>query len=66
MRNPSDMAIGAIVLVGDYNWRDGPWLPATMAFLFGQRQRFEHLGMRCTVAWWRGDPYLIWLREACS
>jgi len=59
-----DMAIGAKVLVGDYNWRDGPIWPAVCAFLFGRRERFVHLGLRCTVAWWKGEPYLIWVRGA--
>lgn len=60
----ADMAYGAKVLVGDYNWRDGPKLPSLAAFLFGRRERFEHLGMRCTIAWWKGEPYLIRMREA--
>ena len=57
------MAIGTVVLVGDYNWRKGPFWPAVCATLFGKRQRFEHLGNRCTVAWWKDQPYLIGLRE---
>ncbi|TNF21861.1 MAG: hypothetical protein EP318_06205 [Rhodobacteraceae bacterium] len=59
-----DMSYGAKVLVGDDNWRYGPKLPALAAFLFGRRERFEHLGMRCTVAWYKGQPYLIHMREA--
>jgi len=55
----SDAAIGAVVLVGDYNWRKVPLGASLMALLFGKRQRFEHLGKRCTVAWWRSQPYLI-------
>lgn len=60
----SDAAIGSVVLVGDYNWRQGPMRAALAAWLFGRRERFVHLGLRCTVAWWRGQPYLISLREA--
>lgn len=58
-----DMAIGTITLVGDYNWRKGPMWPSICAFLFGRRQRYVHLDMRCTVAWWKDQPYLISLRE---
>ena len=60
----SDLAYGAVVLVGDHNWRRGPFWPAALAFLFDRRQRFEHLGMRCLVAWHKDKPYLISIREA--
>lgn len=56
------MEIGAIVLVGDHLWRKGPRLKAALAFVFGRRQRFEHLGKHCTVAWFCGNPYLIHIR----
>lgn len=59
-----DMVRAAKVLVGDDNWRRGPNLPAIAAFLFGRRERFERLGMHCTIAWWKGAPYLIHMREA--
>jgi hypothetical protein len=59
-----DMAIGTVVLVGDLNWRKGPLWPSLCALVAGRRQRFEHPGMRCTVAWWREQPYLIWIGEA--
>ncbi len=58
-----DAAIGSIVLVGDYNWRKGPVWPSLCALLLGRRQRFDHLGLRCTVAWWREQPFLIRVRE---
>ncbi len=59
-----DQALGMVALVGDYNWRKGPFWPSVCAFLFGRRQRYVHLNMRCTVAWWRDQPYLIAIREA--
>jgi len=58
-----DMAYGTKVFVGDHNWRKGPFWPAMAALLFGQRERFEHLGMRITIAWRHGKPYLIRIRE---
>lgn len=61
---PYDMACGAKVMVGDHNWRKGPFWPAIFAWAFGKRERFEHLGMRCTVSWWKGKPYLTGLEEA--
>jgi hypothetical protein len=36
---------------------------ALAAFLLGRRQRFVHLGMKCTVAWYKDQPFLINLRE---
>jgi len=57
-----DMAIGTIILVGDYRWRKGPRLMAALAFVLGRRQRIEHLGMHCTLAWFCGHPYLIRMR----
>jgi len=59
----SDMALGSVVLVGDHNWRKGPMWRALAAFLLGRRQRFVHLNMRCTVAWYKDQPYLINIRE---
>ena len=59
----SDMALGAVVLVGDHNWRKGPKWSALAAFLLGRRQRFTHLGMKCTVAWYEDQPYLISICE---
>jgi hypothetical protein len=61
-----DAAIGAIVLGGDANWRRAPVWQAVCAWAFGRRQRFTHLGLDCTVTWWRDRPYLIGLREARS
>lgn len=60
----ADLSVGSVVLVGDYNWRKGPLWPSLCALVFGRRQRFTHLGLRCTVAWWREQPYLIWIAEA--
>jgi len=59
-----DVRYGALVLCGDDNWRKGPFWPAAMAFLFGRRDCFEHLGLRCTIAWYKDRPYLIRIREA--
>ncbi len=59
-----DLAMGAITLVGDHNWRRGPKWKAACALLLGRWQRHEHLGMRLLVSWWRGQPYLIAIREA--
>lgn len=59
----SELALGSVVLIGDLNWRKGPVRHAIAAFLFGRRDRFDHLGMRCTVAWWRNQPYLVRFRE---
>lgn len=58
----SDLSVGAVVLVGDHNWRRGPRHLAALAFILGRRQRFEHLNARCTVAWYFGEPYLIRMR----
>jgi hypothetical protein len=59
----ADLSIGSVVLVGDHNWRKGPLWPSLCALVFGRRQRFTHLGMRCTVAWWRDQPYLVRVDE---
>lgn len=64
MSGRGDIATGTVVLVGDFNWRKGPMRRALVALLFGRRERFVHLGMRCTVAWWRDQPYLVGMREA--
>jgi len=59
-----DLEIGAVVLVGDDAWRRAGWWTRLRAVAFGERQSFEHLGMRVSVSWWRGTPYLYRVREA--
>ncbi|MGK8234039.1 hypothetical protein ACLGGT_14290 [Roseovarius sp. MS2] len=59
-----DLSTGGKVMVGDHNWRRAPLSRRVRIFLFGRRERITHLGMRCTVAWWREQPYLIWIAEA--
>lgn len=57
--------VNAILLVGDHHWRKGPKWKAAFAWAFGKRERFgTHLGGQATVSWWRGEPYLITLKEA--
>lgn len=58
-----DFAVGSMVLIADLNWRKGPVWPAMLALMFGRREHFVHLGMRCTLAWWKGTPYLVRFRE---
>lgn len=59
-----DLQLGVVTLVGDWNWRRGPKWKAACALVLGRRQRYEHLGKRMVVSWWRGQPYLIRLGEA--
>lgn len=68
MSDCSDLNIGAVVLVGDHNWRAAGFWLALDVLLFGRVERFEHLGMKCTVRWLNGKPYLTSLREvkACT
>ena len=61
-----DMNFGAVVLVGDFNWRKRSMRKSVAAWLFGRRDRFTHLGKACTVAWWRDEPYLIGFKEAST
>lgn len=58
-----DMEIGAIVMVGDGNWRRGPKCRVVTAWLFGRRERIEHLGMVLQVIWWREEPFLRSISE---
>ena len=58
-----DLSIGAKVLIGDHNWRRGPFWQSVWAFLFGKRERITHLGFLATIAWWQERPYLVCLRE---
>ncbi|TDE40939.1 hypothetical protein [Antarcticimicrobium sediminis] len=60
----SGMANGTKVLVGDLNWRKGALRPILAALLFGRRERFDHHGIICTLAWWQEKPYLFRVREA--
>lgn len=59
----TDLNIGAVVLVGDHNWRKGPRLHVLCARLFGRTARFEHLGLKVKIKWWREKPYLV---HACE
>ena len=62
----NDAAIGAVVLVGDHNWRKGPRLKALAAFCFGRRQRFTHLGKACVVVWFKDEPFLTSFKEVSN
>jgi hypothetical protein len=54
----------AILLVGDYRWREGPRWKAALAWAFGIREVLRtHKGDIAEIAWWRGEPYLIALEE---
>lgn len=62
----ADLSIGSVVLLGDHNWREGAFWSSICALVAGRRHTFEHLGLRCTIAWWRDQPYLIRVGEARS
>ncbi|TRD18383.1 hypothetical protein [Palleronia caenipelagi] len=53
----------ALVLVADHHWRRGPVWKAALAYLFGRRERRVSIDWELTFAWWRGQPYLIRMRE---
>lgn len=59
-----DAATGAITLVGNHNWKRAPLALRAVVLLFGRYERFDHLGKRMSVFWWRGQPYLALIREA--
>ncbi|MCT4554646.1 MAG: hypothetical protein N4A53_08165 [Pelagimonas sp.] len=60
----SEAVQDALMLVADWNWRKGPRRKAALAWLLGRRERFRtHLGDDAKIAWWRGSPYLIRLKE---
>lgn len=64
MSPAQDAAIGALVLVGDHNFKKAHWFTLAAAWLFGRHQTFTHLDCRGRVAFWRGQPYLLTFREA--
>lgn len=59
-----DMSIGAKVLTGDRHWKEAGLPELARVVLFGEREVFVHLGVACTIRWWRGKPYLSDVREA--
>lgn len=62
----SDLAYGAKTLVGDHNWKEAGLMETIRVLIWGRLEVFEHLGMRITIRWWRGKPYLTSIREARS
>lgn len=64
MSPAQDAATGALVLVGDANFKSANWLTLAAAWLFGRHQVFTHLNCRGRVAFWRGQPYLLTFRGA--
>lgn len=61
----SEATIDALILVGDYHWRKGPFWPKVWAVLFGRREVFTtQFGDTVKVAWWRGQPFLTSISEA--
>ena len=59
-----DAVLGAKVLVGNRNWKAAGLWTALRVILFGRIERFEHLGCRIILRWWRGEPYLTSIEEA--
>lgn len=55
----ADMDIGMLVFVADAHFRAAPKRTIIAAWLLGRHQRFEHLGTRFRLAWWRDTPYLL-------
>ncbi|PQV56396.1 hypothetical protein LX70_02662 [Defluviimonas denitrificans] len=55
--------IGRLVLAANLNFKIRPLRTILAAFLFGRRERIEHLGRRFSIAHWRGLPYLMSIRE---
>lgn len=55
--------IGRLVLRANLNFKMQATRSILAAFLFGRRQRVEHLGRRFSIAWWRARPYLMSIRE---
>lgn len=56
--------IGAVVFAGDYHWRNASWLLKLRVCFFGKRRDIMHLGALSHIRWWRGQPYLVSIREA--
>lgn len=62
----ADLTYGAKTLIGDRNWQNAGLRETVLVLLFGKRETYEHLGVRCTIRWWQGCPYLTAIREARS
>lgn len=58
------LQIGTLVLLADDLWRQAGWMQQLRVWLFGRRRDVVHLGTECRLHWWRGQPYLISIREA--
>jgi hypothetical protein len=57
----------AILLVGDWRWRQGPRWKAALAWALGQREvLLTHKGDVAHLSWWRGHPYLISIKEGAT
>lgn len=59
-----DLETGTLVLVANAQFRQARWHTVVAAWAFGRHERFEHLGTRFRIAWWRGTPYLLRVGEA--
>lgn len=59
----ADLSLGTMVLLAADYWRAAPWHKRLAVWALGRRERFEHLGTRLTIGWWRGRPYLVSIRE---
>ncbi len=53
------IGIEATVHLANRNWLSSSYPTRLKARLRGERQCFQFQGLRCTVAWLNGRPYMI-------
>lgn len=59
----TDEAIALLIFVGAAHFKAARWCVLTAAWIFGRHWILRHLGREGRVAFWRGTPYLLTLRE---
>lgn len=60
---PTDLALGALIMVAQANYKTASiWIVAA-AWLFGRKRHVEHLGYVARIGFWCDRPYLLSFRE---
>jgi len=60
---PADLALGALIMVAQANYRTASIWTLAAAWAFGRKRDVEHLGYAARVGFWRDRPYLLSFRE---
>lgn len=59
----ANQQIAELVMRSEANWKAASLFTCVMAWAFGERLTFDHIGWRFCISQWRGVDYLLSIKE---